>query len=1024
MRNLGKANVNSASGAIVSSAARLFWVCFLLLIVAVSPASALDPDKHITQYGHASWRTQDGYLTRPAGITQTTDGYVWIGTMEGLMRFDGVKFTVWTPPENQSLPSKGFSALLGARDGSLWIGTTGGLSQLKDGQLTNYVAPQLSSSGIGVILEDETGTIWFTRYLVSDGKGPLCRIKEGELRCYGKEDGISVNYGLGLAKDRAGNIWFGSEMLCRWSPESAGVCSKEEIKSTSGEGVIDVAVGRSETMWAALDGTGPNLGVRHFSGGKWSSYKIPGFDGASVLSHTLYMDRNDSLWVGAQSKGLYRIHDGAADFFGTENGLSGKDIGHMYEDREGNLWVVTNKGVDMFRDTPVVSFSESEGISPEGVNTVLALRDNSVLVGSPGGVQILRSPGTGNARSFAALEGLPGKNAAVLLEDRTGGVWMAVDEKLVIYKDGQFSEVKNSDGSLARYPQIRAMTEDSGGNVWALISKDKKLQLQRIVNQRAEEGIPLGDSIPRPVYLAADKQGGVWIASNKDKLARYRNGQMETVSLANDASVTIASLSVDADDALLIATTKGLYRWADGSISLMDMRNGLPCSSVTALLADDDSNFWLYGRCGLSRIPAADWANWRQNPENKVSVKTFDATDGVPPSPTNLTQPRSAKAPDGRLWFVNESAAVLIDPNRIRTNPVPPPVYIEELIADRKSYQTDGRASLPPLRSELEINYTGVSFPTPRKVKFRYKLEGHDEDWQDVGTRRQAFYNNLGPGKYRFRVIAANNDGIWNETGATLDFTIEPTWYQTTAFRFLCLFSIGLIAWALYQFRVRQISSVISARFDERLAERTRLARELHDTFLQTVQGSKLVADDALEQSDDPARMRRAVEQLSTWLGQATEEGRAALNSLRTTTTEKNDLAEAFRRATEGCRLKESATAAFSVVGETRDMHPIVRDEIYRIGYEAIRNACQHSEATHLEVELKYARDLIFRVKDNGIGLDKAVAAAGKEGHFGLQGMRERAARIEAILTFNSSATSGTEVKLVVPGNVVFRKTG
>ena len=361
----------------------------------------------------------------------------------------------------------------------------------------------------------------------------------------------------------------------------------------------------------------------------------------------------------------------------------------------------------------------------------------------------------------------------------------------------------------------------------------------------------------------------------------------------------------------------------------------------------------------------------------------------------------------------------MIDPNRISTDSVPP-VYIEGLVADRKSYQTDGHASLPPLRSELEINYTGVSFQVPRKVKFRYKLEGADADWQDVGTRRQAFYNNLGPGKYRFRVIAANNDGIWSETGATLDFTIEPTWYQTTAFRVFCLLLAGLIAWAFYQLRIRQISRVINARFDERLAERTRLARELHDTFLQTIQGSKLVADDALEQSDDPVRMRRAMTQLSVWLGQATDEGRAALNSLRATTTQRNDLAEAFRRATESCRLGESAMVDFSVVGDAKDMHPIVRDEIYRIGYEAIRNAFQHSEASQLEVELRYAQNLSFKVKDNGVGINPVMAAEGKDGHFGLQGMRERADRIGAKLTITSSENSGTEILLVVPGGIIF----
>jgi signal transduction histidine kinase len=310
----------------------------------------------------------------------------------------------------------------------------------------------------------------------------------------------------------------------------------------------------------------------------------------------------------------------------------------------------------------------------------------------------------------------------------------------------------------------------------------------------------------------------------------------------------------------------------------------------------------------------------------------------------------------------------------------------------------------------------------PQKVRFRYKLEGHDTDWQDPGTRRQAFYSDLRPGNYRFRVIACNNDGVWNEEGATLGFSIAPAWFQTTWFLVACVVIGAVVAWVIYRLRERQIARAISSRFDERLAERTRMARELHDTFLQTIQGSKLVADDALDPSTDLIRMRHAMEQLSVWLEQAMREGRAALNSLRTTTTQKNDLAEAFRRATDNGFMPGSMQATLSVVGEARNMHPIVRDEIYRIGYEAIRNAYKHSQASRLDVELRYTHDLVLRVRDNGVGIDPSTAALGKDGHFGLPGMRERTARIGATLTMVSSANSGTQITVVIPGGIVFQK--
>jgi signal transduction histidine kinase len=255
-----------------------------------------------------------------------------------------------------------------------------------------------------------------------------------------------------------------------------------------------------------------------------------------------------------------------------------------------------------------------------------------------------------------------------------------------------------------------------------------------------------------------------------------------------------------------------------------------------------------------------------------------------------------------------------------------------------------------------------------------------------------------------------------------LDFNVAPAWYQTNWFRVLCVLSGVFIVVVLYRLRVRQIARSIGVRFDERLAERTRMARDLHDTFLQTLQGSKLVADDALEPSTDPIRMRRAMEQLSVWLGRATQEGRAALNSLRTATTQTNDLAEALRRVTEDGLIPSSMAVTFSVLGDAREMHPIVRDEIYRIGYEAIRNACTHSAASRLEVELRYANDLALRVCDNGTGIDPVIADRGKDGHFGLPGMRERAARIGGKLTLVSSSSSGTEIKLIVPGGMIFGK--
>jgi signal transduction histidine kinase/ligand-binding sensor domain-containing protein len=992
----------------------------LLCLSAMSSVYGLDYGRRISQYGHTAWRVQDGAITPAGAITQTLDGYIWLGTSAGLMRFDGVRFVQWSAPKGSSLPDRRFTSLLGARDGSLWIGMTKGLSRWKDGQLQTYMNPA-DGAGISAIFEDRAGTIWVTRYHVPQGQGPLCRVAEKDLRCYGKDSGIPVRYGLGLAEDSLGNLWFGSSVLCRWRPGSSSTFFDDILKrQRAGDGVVDVAVGPAGSVWAAIDGVGPDLGVRYYSGGKWASYVVPGFNGASVRAHALFVDRSKSLWIGTENNGLYRVHDGVADHYGSADGLSGNSPTSFYEDHEGNLWVVTEGGVDMFRDTPVVTFSIHEGLSSAGIHSVLALRSGSVWIGNEGAVDILRA---GRNSPLLAGRELPGQDVAAMFEDHTGAVWLGLDERLMIYDQGRFNKIKRSDGStLDGDGEVIAITEDAGHDIWALTWK--RQNLLRIRNHRVQEEIPLSKDLLPAAFLAADQKAGIWIGSSTGMLALYRDGHLKTIALEDrESPVATMGLIVDSDNSLLLPTALGLLRWNDRRWSVLDTRNGLPCNSIFSAVTDNSGSLWLYAVCGLLKVEALEVAKWHERADSQLEVRVFDAFDGAHPGHQLTFQPASSKAPDGRLWFLNGLVAQMVDPGHLYGNSTPPPVHIEEVVADHKKYQPQDHLRLPAMTREVEIDYTGLSLVVPQKVRFRYMLEGHDAGWEEPGTRRQAFYSDLSPGTYRFRVVACNGDGIWNETGATLAFSVAPAWYQATWFRFLCSATAIFVVWVLYRLRVRKIARAISARFDERLAERTRLARELHDTFLQTIQGSKMVADDALEQSADPVRMRRAMERLWVWLGQATEEGRAALNSLRTSTTERNDLAEALQRATEDDLVPSAMAVTFSVVGEAREMHPIVRDEVYRIGYEAIRNAAVHSRASRLEVELKYAQDLMIRVSDNGIGIDPAVADQGKDGHFGLQGMRERAARIGGKLTLVSSATSATEITLVVPGGIVFRKS-
>jgi signal transduction histidine kinase len=468
----------------------------------------------------------------------------------------------------------------------------------------------------------------------------------------------------------------------------------------------------------------------------------------------------------------------------------------------------------------------------------------------------------------------------------------------------------------------------------------------------------------------------------------------------------------------------GLMFFSEGRFRRVTVAAGEPFGAVSGVIETVDHGLWLNELSGIVQIPPEEIRRFIADPNHRVKYRRFDYQDGLAGAPQmSFTNSTAVEASDGRLWFATDNGLAWIDPAHMLRNGVRPPVSILSIGSEKGRQPMSSAVRFAAGTHTVEIDYTALSLSIPERVEFRYKLEGVDKDWQNVGTRRQAFYTSLGPGPYRFRVIACNNDGVWNERGAILAFSVAPAWYQTNWFLFLCIIIGVLVVWSLYRLRVRQVAKAISTRFDERLAERTRMARELHDTFIQTIQGSKLVADDALDEPNDLVRMRRAMETLSKWLGQATQEGRAALNSLRTSTAETNDLAQALQRATKDCLVPGSMAINFTVVGDAKRMHPVVRDEIYRIGYEAIRNACVHSSASQLDVELRYGQDLALRVADNGVGIDSAVVERGKLGHFGLQGMRERTVRIGGKLTLVSSSTLGTELKLVVPGGIIFQKT-
>jgi signal transduction histidine kinase len=490
----------------------------------------------------------------------------------------------------------------------------------------------------------------------------------------------------------------------------------------------------------------------------------------------------------------------------------------------------------------------------------------------------------------------------------------------------------------------------------------------------------------------------------------------------------VNSLRFDPGGAVWAATAGGLSRLKDGHVATLTRKNGLPCDSLDWVMEDDAHSFWLNMACGLVRIARTELDSWVADSKRTVQAAVFDSSDGVRSHAFyGSTSPHVAKSLDGKLWFSTWDGLSVVDPRHLPANKLPPPVHIEQITADGKVYDALSGLRLPPLVRDLTIDYTALTFVAPEKVHFRFKLEGQDQDWREVVNDRQVQYSNLGPGNYRFRVTACNNSGVWSDAGTFLDFSIAPTYYQTTWFRVSCVAAFFLLLGAAYQLRVRQLAHQFNMTMEARVSERTRIARDLHDTLLQSFHGLLLRFQTVYALL--PSRLEEAKQNLETAIDQAAAaitEGRDAVQGLRSSTVESNDLADAIRAIAEELASDEtnqnSAVFQVQVEGTPHNLRPILRDEIYRVASEALRNAFLHARARRIEVEIRYdERQLRLRVRDDGKGIDsKLLNEDGRPGHYGLRGMRERAKLVGGKLTVWSEPDAGTEVELSIPAATAY----
>jgi signal transduction histidine kinase/ligand-binding sensor domain-containing protein len=998
-------------------ARRLVVPCLFLLTLAPRPTYALDPTRHISQYGHTTWSVRDGSLgARPNAIAQSPDGYLWIATDAGLVRFDGVRFVPWTPPGGRELPSPSIWSLLAARDGSLWIGTYAGLSHWVNQELINY---RTGRGLIVSILEDRDGTVWFARTQPLDEAGSLCRVIGTDTLCYGKGDGVSSSYNGGgpLIEDAAGNLWMGgTTTLVQGKPGAFTTYTLNGLKATEGmQGVMGLAAKSDGSLWVGMAWTGTGLGLQQLSHGVWKPVVTPGLDGSTLSVQTLFLDREDALWLGTPSQGIFRVQGNKVDNYRATDGLSGDSVFGFHQDREGNLWVATTKGIDVFRDRRVATFSTREGLSTEEVVSVLGARDGTVWIGGDRALDAIRES---RVSSIRAGKGLPGGQVTSLFEDHAGRLWVGIDNTLSFYTNGTFSRIDRLDGG-GRMGLITGIAEDVDGDIWAVANRPPRT-LVRIHNLKVREEFQ-EPQVPPARSVAADPHGGVWLGLINGDLARYRHSKIELFPFEHRPDSRVNQLLVDADGAVLGATAFGVIGWNGGKQQTLTVRNGLPCNGANALVTDAQGALWLYLQCGLVEIARSELQRWWLQPDIRVHLRTYDVFDGVAPGLAPFQG--AARSADGRLWFANDSALQMLDPAHSIANVVPPPVHVEDVIADRKRYTPRDDLRLPPLTRDIEIDYTALSFVVPQKVRFRYRLEGHDATWQEPGIRRQAFYSALGPGSYTFRVIASNNDGLWNETGATFTFSVAPAYYQTAGFQALAVCVVLLAGWGAHRLRLWQVARRLRGQFETRAADRARIAEELHDTLIQDLAALSLqaeVMDDQLPHEPDAAK--HTLETLRSRMQRVVSDGRRGMTALHVGVTRGDDLAEALSRAGQELRGPNGPSFHVVVQGQPRSLHPLVGDEVCRIAREAIANAFRHAGARHIDVEVSFTSDeLRVRVQDDGRGISDQVVAAGRPGHFGLQGMRKRAKNIGATLGVWSQVDVGTEVAVIVPGRLAFQ---
>lgn len=973
----------------------------LAALTMVERGFALDPTKAITQYHLDIWTERDGL---PQGtvqaITQTRDGYLWIGTRDGLARFDGVAFTVFRAEITRGLCANDIRALREDDTGRLWIGTfNGGLSCYSAGSFQSYsMEDGLPSNGVLDVFQDRRGDVWFGTW------SGLARFESGKFLHDRSSHGLMGQNGLSFCEDASGHLWVATEdALNRWQGDRfEAVLSEVQLGNSP---LRAVYADRDGSIWLATIGAG----LFQLPAGRTNCLKGPdGLPDNKV--RTLLQDRDGNLWIGTWS-GLCRRKGRAVATLTKQDGLPHDHIESLLEDREGSLWIGTRGGgLARLRDGKFSNYTTREGLAHNFAKCVLEDREGALWIGTHGGG--LSRYHHGAFTNFTVEHGLASPFVWAVEQDQNGNLWVGTSRPagLHLFKQDRFASYTKQHGLLVR-GGIRALCADRDGNLWMGGDGGGLCRFRdgSFTGYSGGEGLP--GSLIRVIYQ--DREGDLWVAA-RDSLYRYRRGRFTCFTSADGlADNAVYAVFEDSGGSIWFGTQAGISRFNNGRFRSYSTRDGLFQNVIYRILEDDRENFWMSSNRGVFTLERRAFLEFDQGKLRSLPCVSYGLADGMKAVQCEGgNQPAGCRSRDGKLWFPTASGVATIHPQSVTSNLQPPPVFIEQVRVGKQILDLRSGARLPPGARDLTFHYTALNFVAPEKIRFKYKLEGRDDQWVDAETRRVAFYHEIPPGAYRFRVIARNSDGVWNETGATFAFVLAPHFYQTAWFYALGGLAVVVAGWSFHRHHMRRAR----AEFALVLAERNRIARDLHDTLAQGFAGIGFQLEAvATRLADAPAQAQQHLNLALQMVRHSLTEARRSVMNLRSAALENGDLGNALAETARQMAAHMPVEVQLKVSGTARPLPSKIENHLLRIGQEAITNSLKYAHAARITIELSYGETgVTLRIHDDGQGFNPANNAADSEPRFGLLGMRERAKQMGAGLSIQSQPGQGTEVVVEV----------